>query len=160
MVPVLCDPSLLERIGQLVERAANVFTVCTGSIILAATGRLDGRRATTNKKRYDEMVPKYPNIRWQKHARWVRDGKFLTSSGVTAGIDAGFDFLAKTYVAPEDRKANTSPQEASTQGDATVIPGFDKEKALNHAHSVAFGVEYRWHSDPGDDPFVGLPGTV
>jgi hypothetical protein len=89
----------------------------------------------------------------------VQDGKFLTSSGVTAGIDAGFAFLANTYVAPEDRKAKPTPQQqkASAKGDATAIPGFDKEKALGHARFVAFGLEYRWHSDPADDPFVDLP---
>lgn len=89
----------------------------------------------------------------------MQDGKFLTSSGVTAGIDAGFVFMANTYVAPEDRKANPSPQIANAKGDATVIPGFSKEKALAHAHFTAFGLEYRWHSDPTDDPFVDLPTT-
>jgi len=99
-----------------------------------------------------------PGVQWQKRARWVQDGKFLTSSGVTAGIDAGFAFLANTYVAPEDRKAAPTPlKKASAKGDATAIPGFDKEKALGHARFVAFGLEYRWHSDPADDPFVDLP---
>ena len=105
-----------------------------------------------------------PGVQWQKRARWIQDGKFLTSSGVTAGIDAGFAFLSNTYVSPEDRKANPLSQETSTTGDATVIPGFNKEKALGHAHFIAFGIEYRWHSDPADDPFVDLPqsttGTV
>ena len=95
-----------------------------------------------------------PGVQWQKRARWVQDGKFLTSSGVTAGIDAGFAFLSNTFVAPEDRKVNPAPQKGSADGDATAIPGFDKEKALKYAHSVAYKLEYRWHSDPTDDPFV------
>ncbi|GFF49071.1 isonitrile hydratase [Aspergillus udagawae] len=155
MMPLVWDPILLQRIGQLVDRAPNVFTVCTGSILLAATGRLDKRKATTNKRLYDEMTPKYAGVQWQKRARWVQDGKFLTSSGVTAGIDAGFAFLASTYVAPEDRQVEA--QKSSPCGDASPIPGFSKEKALRHAHFVAFGLEYRWHSDPADDPFVDLP---
>ncbi|XBQ93240.1 hypothetical protein V6000_008712 [Aspergillus fumigatus] len=180
MMPLVWDPILLQRIGQLVDRAPNVFSVCTGSILLAATGRLDGRKATTNKRLYDELTPKRiippscfqisrahanifffnrldPGVQWQKRARWVQDGKFLTSSGVTAGIDAGFAFLASTYVAPEDRQAHPEAQKASLQGDETPIPGFNKEKALRHAHFIAFGLEYRWHSDPADDPFVDLP---
>ena len=84
----------------------------------------------------------------------MQDGKYLTSSGVTAGIDAGFAFLSNTYVSPEDRKANPTPQISSAEGDATVIPGFSKEKALEKAHHVAYGLEYRWQSDPADDPFV------
>ncbi len=58
MMPLVWDPILLQQIGQLVDRAANVFTVCTGSILLAATVRLDGRTATTNKRLYDEITPK------------------------------------------------------------------------------------------------------
>ena len=82
----------------------------------------------------------------------MQDGKFLTSSGITAGIDAGFAFLSNTYLSLEDRK--DAPQMASTKGDAMPIPGFNKEKALGYAKMIAFGLEYRWHSDPADDPFA------
>ena len=101
-----------------------------------------------------------PGVRWQRRARWVEDGKFLTSSGITAGLDAGFAFLANTYVSPADREANAPPQEVSDKGDATVIPGFSKEKALEYAQHVAYNLEYRWAADPNDDPFVDpLPST-
>ena len=102
-----------------------------------------------------------PGVQWQKRARWVEDGKFLTSSGITAGLDAGFAFLANTYVCPADREANAAPQEVSGgKGDATPIPGFCKEKALEHARGVAFNLEYRWNADPTDDPFVELPQSI
>jgi putative intracellular protease/amidase len=58
MIHLLDDPMLLKKIGQLVDRARNVFTVCTGSLILAAAGRLNGREATCNKRVFDEMTPK------------------------------------------------------------------------------------------------------
>lgn len=58
MRDLVWDKDLLQQIGQLVERAASVFTVCTGSILLAATGKLDGYKATTNKRLFDEMTPK------------------------------------------------------------------------------------------------------
>ncbi|MCJ1402929.1 hypothetical protein MMC11_006150 [Xylographa trunciseda] len=99
-------------------------------MLLAATGRLDGRKATTNKRLYDEITPKYPGVQWQKRAHWVQDGKFLTSSGVTAGIDAAFAFLSNTCVAPEDREVNSALRKASAKGDATAVLGFNKEKTL------------------------------
>jgi putative intracellular protease/amidase len=58
MIHLLDDPMLLKKIGHLVDRAPNVFTVCTGSLILAATGRLNGREATCNKRTFDELTPK------------------------------------------------------------------------------------------------------
>ena len=57
MMPLVFDAELLRQIGKLVDRAANVFTVCTGSVLLAATGRLDGRGATTNKRAFDGLTP-------------------------------------------------------------------------------------------------------
>ena len=90
----------------------------------------------------------------------MQDGKFLTASGVTAGIDTAFAFLSSTYVSPEDREANPAPQEASAKGDATAIPGYDKEKASGYARLIASGLEYRWHSDPADDPFADSPQST
>ena len=58
MLPLVWDPVLQQQIGQLADRAPNVFTVCTGSTLLAATERLDGRKATTKKRLYDEVTPK------------------------------------------------------------------------------------------------------
>lgn len=58
MIALLDDPMLLKKIGELVDRARTVFTVCTGSLVLAATGRLNGREATCNKRIYHEMTPK------------------------------------------------------------------------------------------------------
>ncbi|KAJ5574187.1 uncharacterized protein N7459_008614 [Penicillium hispanicum] len=156
ILPLLWDPMLLQHVGQLADKASNVFSVCTGSLVLAATGRLDGRQATTNKRAYDEMTPKYQQVQWQRRARWVQDGKFLTSSGVTAGLDAGFAFLANTYVAPEDRVAIRDYRSAlqDTPENAASIPEYSREKALAHARSVAWFLEYRWQEDPTDDPFV------
>jgi hypothetical protein len=94
-----------------------------------------------------------PGVKWKKQARWVEDGKFLTSSGITAGIDAGFAFLAKTYLAPECR--NSVKQVSRPDGEEAILLRFDKEKALEHARSVAWSLEYQWNEDPTNDPFCG-----
>ncbi|MDX8350481.1 DJ-1/PfpI family protein [Cognatiyoonia sp. IB215446] len=68
-------------------QADYVLTLCTGSILLAMTGVLDGKRATTNKQDFNDTVHLGPNVTWVKKARWVEDDKFFTSSGVSAGMD-------------------------------------------------------------------------
>lgn len=87
----------------------------------------------------------------------MEDGKFLTSSGITAGIDAGFAFLAKTYLAPESRSQNAHLP--SENGDENLLSDFDQEKASEYARSIALTLEYRWNEDPADDPFAGGLGS-
>jgi len=69
------------------DRLEVAMTVCTGTALLAQAGLLDGRRATTNKMFFTWPESTWPAVRWVREARWVEDGKFWTSSGVSAGID-------------------------------------------------------------------------
>jgi len=94
---VVKDPVFLDKLAQLVPKCDIMFTVCTGSLILAATGLLDGIKATTNKMLYCEWTPKFPDVDWVHVARWTHDGKFICSSGVSAGMDAALYLMELQY---------------------------------------------------------------
>ena len=75
--------------------AEYVTSVCTGSALLAKAGILDGIRATTNKMAFEWASAQSSKVIWEKQARWVEDGKFFTSSGVSAGMDMSLAVIAK-----------------------------------------------------------------
>lgn len=91
------DPVLMQWIKDASENAERVMAVCTGTVLLGMTGALDGRKATTNKLDFTATVSLAPNVEWVKEARWVEDGKFFTSSGVSAGIDMALAAIANLY---------------------------------------------------------------
>lgn len=72
-------------------------SVCTGSALLAKAGLLDGHRATSNKLAFDWATSQSPNVRWQRESRWVVDSPFMTSSGVSAGIDMALALVEQLY---------------------------------------------------------------
>ncbi|KAL6711349.1 hypothetical protein ACN47E_005880 [Coniothyrium glycines] len=74
-----------------------LISVCTGASILARSGILDGRRATTNKKSWAWVTSTGPNVNWVPTARWVEDGNIFSSSGVAAGIDATYAWVSRVY---------------------------------------------------------------
>jgi transcriptional regulator GlxA family with amidase domain len=83
---LVTDTVFLEKLIQLNEKCEIMFTVCTGSFTLAATGLLAGVQATSNKALYCEWTKKFPLVNWVHKARWVHDGKYLSSSGISAGM--------------------------------------------------------------------------
>jgi transcriptional regulator GlxA family with amidase domain len=89
------DEGFLKRLAVASERSVVTATVCTGSALLARTGLLDGRPATSNKIAWDWVIQQGPRVRWQRRARWVDDGDVLTSSGVSAGIDMALALVAR-----------------------------------------------------------------
>jgi transcriptional regulator GlxA family with amidase domain len=93
---VLNEPFLAE-IRRQCETARFVATVCTGSGLLAKTGALDGHKATSNKFAFKWAASQGPNVKWVPKARWVEDGKFYTSSGVSAGMDMALGLITRLF---------------------------------------------------------------
>nr|WP_297301099.1 DJ-1/PfpI family protein [uncultured Bifidobacterium sp.] len=90
------DGRWLSSLRRLAAQSSQVLTVCTGSALLAAAGALDGRRATSNDLAFDWVVGTGERVDWIKEARWVVDGQFRTSSGISAGIDMALDYVEDT----------------------------------------------------------------
>jgi transcriptional regulator GlxA family with amidase domain len=78
---------LLAAVGELARGADRVCSVCAGSFVLAAAGLLDGHRATTHWRHTETLSRRFPAVRVETEPIYVRDGRFLTSAGVSAGID-------------------------------------------------------------------------
>jgi transcriptional regulator GlxA family with amidase domain len=94
------NPRLLDWLRTRAASAERVTSVCTGAAILARAGLLDGLRATGNKAVFAWVQSQGPRVTWVPEARWVHDGRFSTSSGVSAGIDMTLDLIAK-HLAPD-----------------------------------------------------------
>ncbi len=88
------DKELVELVRQIAERSEYCLTVCTGSALLACTGALDGRKAATNHRAFDWASTHGNGVLWDGVSRWVKDGKFYTSAGVSAGIDMALAFVS------------------------------------------------------------------
>ncbi len=92
--PLITDQQFLQTLSYLADKAEWVLSVCTGSALLAKSGALDGKHATSNKLSWQWVVAQSEQVHWVKQARWVVDGKFYTSSGVSAGMDMTLGFIA------------------------------------------------------------------
>ncbi|MEV5430432.1 GlxA family transcriptional regulator [Streptomyces sp. NPDC052701] len=81
------DRRLVGWVRDHGPRAARLVSVCTGALLLAEAGLLDGRRATTHWAYCDRLARDHPRVRVEPDPVYVRDGHVATSAGVTAGID-------------------------------------------------------------------------
>ncbi|MGW0464893.1 GlxA family transcriptional regulator [Streptomyces sp. NPDC003027] len=81
------DPRLIAWLGENAPRAERLVSVCTGALLLAEAGLLDGHRATTHWVACDHLARCYPEVEVDPDPIFVRDGRLSTSAGVTAGID-------------------------------------------------------------------------
>jgi putative intracellular protease/amidase len=92
VVPAVAAPNgkneapLREWIGRRADRGAQVLGVCNGSRLLAATGLLDGRRATAHWSALRGLARRRPQVDWVRGQRYVQDGNITTTAGVTSGV--------------------------------------------------------------------------
>jgi transcriptional regulator GlxA family with amidase domain len=81
------DRSLVDWVSQRARVARRITSVCSGAFILAATGLLDGRRATTHWYNCSALASIFPAVQVERDPIYINDGPIWTSAGVTAGID-------------------------------------------------------------------------
>jgi transcriptional regulator GlxA family with amidase domain len=87
------DAGLVAWISRRAPDARRVASVCSGAFLLAATGLLDGRRATTHWSRCARLAAAHPSVLVEQDPIYINDGSIWTSAGVTAGIDMALALL-------------------------------------------------------------------
>lgn len=106
------DPAIVKALSDWVrkmdKRVKLMTSVCTGAAILAQAGLLDGRPAATNHEAFAWVTTFGPKVLWDNVSRWVDDGHYVSSAGVSAGTDMAF-YLVK-------RLAGRAVAEAATMG--------------------------------------------
>lgn len=78
-------------------RIRRVASVCTGAYGLAASGLLDGRRVTTHWRFASDLARRFPKLRVEPDALFVKDGSFYTSGGIAAGIDLALALIEEDF---------------------------------------------------------------
>jgi putative intracellular protease/amidase/YHS domain-containing protein len=73
------------------------MSVCTGAFVLARTGLLSGKSATTHHNAYTELALKYPDIQVKRGYRFVEEGKIATAGGLTSGMDLALRVVERYY---------------------------------------------------------------
>ncbi len=78
---------VLHAIRRAIDRGARVASICSGAFVLAATGALDGLRATTHWLAAAELARRHPSVTVDPNVLYVDNGRVLTSAGAAAGFD-------------------------------------------------------------------------
>lgn len=97
------DPAVLDWITRSSEDAEVVLSVCTGAILLAKAGLLDGLEATTHQSAIEALREAAPGAKVVDDRRFVDNGKVVTSAGVSAGIDASLHLVGR-LLGPESAR--------------------------------------------------------
>ena len=92
-VDAMRDRRLVAHVRRLARESRRVASVCTGAGVLAATGMLDGRRATTHWDHAAFLSDRFPAVEFDSGPIFISDGPVCTSAGVTAALDLTLSFI-------------------------------------------------------------------
>jgi transcriptional regulator GlxA family with amidase domain len=98
--PLIKDQTFLAWLARWASSAELVASVCTGSVMLASAGLLQGYRATSNKRLFSWAAGHGDDVEWVPEARWVEDRNRWTSSGYAAGMDMTLAIIARLHGEP------------------------------------------------------------
>ena len=90
------DAPFIAQLRSVAAQTSTQMSVCTGALLLAQAGVLDGHRATTHQMMLDELgSARFPKVRLVRNVRYTLDGNVLTTAGITAGLDGTLALIEK-----------------------------------------------------------------
>jgi len=151
VVPALHDtPELIEWLAAQANKGATLVSICNGGMVVAETGVMGGRRATAHWSTEDHRLEHHADVRWVKNARYVADGNWVSSSGVSAAMPASVALVEA--IAGHDRAASL----ARRLGVDDWSPKHDSDAFQPHLGSTAWPlakVVYLNHLFHDDDAY-------
>jgi putative intracellular protease/amidase/YHS domain-containing protein len=99
------SPAVLEWIRKSSKTTDVTMSVCTGAFVLAKTGLLNGKSATTYHRAFGRFAMQFPNVQLKRGARFVENGNLATAGGLSSGIDLALHVVERYYGRDVARKA-------------------------------------------------------
>ncbi|WP_030754063.1 GlxA family transcriptional regulator [Streptomyces sp. NRRL S-31] len=93
-VHALVDPDVVEQVRRLAPRTRRITSVCVGAHILAASGLLDGKRATTHWSTAQQLAADHPAVEVDSDPIFIREGNVWTGAGISACLDLSLALIA------------------------------------------------------------------
>ncbi|GGR80445.1 MULTISPECIES: GlxA family transcriptional regulator [Streptomyces] len=95
--PETLPPGVAEALRAAAANGTRIASVCVGAFLLAATGLLDGKRATTHWIAAGDLAARYPEVTVDPNVLYVDNGQFLTSAGAAAALDMCLHMIRKDF---------------------------------------------------------------
>jgi len=144
---------MLEWIRASTKSTDVIMSVCTGAYVLAKTGLLSGKSATTFHRAYEDFAMEFPDIHLKRGARFVEDGNLATSGGLTSGIDLAFrvveryfgrevaeetayniEYQGRGWTNPDSNLVYTKPLRFSADKSLCPVCGMDSDPSITSVY--------------------------
>ncbi|HEY6619685.1 MAG TPA: transcriptional regulator FtrA [Steroidobacteraceae bacterium] len=133
--------SIVDALRGAHARGARLLSICSGAFVLAATGLLDGKRATTHWRYAEELQRRYPKVHVDANVLYVDEGSVLTSAGSAAGLDLCLHLVRRDYgsaIANQvARRLVIPPHRDGGQAQFVERPVEDRERKSGQAKSLS-----------------------
>ncbi|HYK34791.1 DJ-1/PfpI family protein [Alloacidobacterium sp.] len=139
VIPAQRKPSeaMLAWIRKSAKAADITMSVCTGAFVLARTGLLAGKSATTHHSAYRQLAMEYPDINVKRGARFVENGNLATAGGLSSGIDLALRVVERYF---GTQVAKDTAYQMEYQGQGWTNPNSNEEyeqvRVSTDAHPV------------------------
>jgi transcriptional regulator GlxA family with amidase domain len=133
--------TIVAALRRAVRRGARVASICTGAFVLARTGALDGRTATTHWAAAKMLAERFPRVSVDPDVLYVDHGKVLTSAGAAAGLDLCLHLIRRDFgaaIAAQVARAAVMPLERTGGQAQFIVP---EAPVVDHA---TFGPLLHW----------------